>query len=72
MSKRKNPNDIPPDLQVWIDVRRRHHLSHAHVQMARELGICASTPARAIDVLAHDCSCDLLHGASFAPPGALG
>ena len=39
MSRRKNPNTIPPDLKIWIDVRRRHHLSHAHVQMARELGI---------------------------------
>ena len=39
MSKRKKPNTIPPDLQIWIEVRRRHHLSHAHVQMARELGM---------------------------------
>jgi hypothetical protein len=39
MSKRKSPNGIPPDLQIWIDVRRRHHLSHAHIQMARELGM---------------------------------
>jgi hypothetical protein len=29
----------PRQLQVWIDARRRHHLSHAHVQMARELGL---------------------------------
>ena len=36
MSKHNSPNAIPPDLQIWIDVRRRHHLSHAHVQMARE------------------------------------
>jgi hypothetical protein len=27
------------DLQVWVDARRRFHLSHAHVQMARELGL---------------------------------
>jgi len=26
-------------LQVWMDARTRHHLSHAHVQMARELGL---------------------------------
>jgi hypothetical protein len=39
MSKRDSANGLPPDLQVWIDVRRRHHLSHAHVQMARELGM---------------------------------
>jgi hypothetical protein len=32
-------NAIPADLQIWIDARRRHHLSHAHVQMARELGM---------------------------------
>ena len=25
--------------QVWIDARKRHKLSHAHIQMARELGI---------------------------------
>jgi hypothetical protein len=30
---------IPPDLQLWIDARKRFHLSHAHVQMARELGM---------------------------------
>ncbi|MBU4483827.1 hypothetical protein KKA47_00220, partial [bacterium] len=26
-------------LKVWIDARQRFHLSHAHVQMARELGM---------------------------------
>ena len=30
---------IPERLQVWIDARKRHHLSHAHIQMARELGL---------------------------------
>jgi hypothetical protein len=30
---------ISARLQVWIDARKRHHLSHAHVQMARELGM---------------------------------
>jgi hypothetical protein len=30
---------ISDKLQVWIDARKRHHLSHAHVQMARELGL---------------------------------
>jgi hypothetical protein len=30
---------IPARLQVWIDARKRHGLSHAHVQMARELGM---------------------------------
>lgn len=31
----------PEGLQVWIAARKRHHLSHAHVQMARELGMNA-------------------------------
>ena len=30
---------IPADLQFWIDARKRFHLSHAQVQMARELGL---------------------------------
>ena len=30
---------IPPDLQVWIDTRKRHRLSHVVIQMARELGM---------------------------------
>jgi hypothetical protein len=24
---------------MWIDVRKRYHLSHVHIQMARELGM---------------------------------
>ena len=32
-------NRIPDQLQVWIDARRRFHLSHAQVQMAREMGL---------------------------------
>lgn len=35
MTKRQ----IPSSLQPWIDARRRFNLSHAHVQMARELGM---------------------------------
>jgi hypothetical protein len=31
--------DAEQDLQDWIEARKRHHLSHAHVQMARELGM---------------------------------
>jgi hypothetical protein len=38
MSKHKR-KAIPPGLQAWIQARGRHHLSHAHVQMARELGM---------------------------------
>lgn len=29
---------VPANLQLWIDARKRHRLSHAQVQMARELG----------------------------------
>jgi hypothetical protein len=30
---------IPDKCQRWIEARKRHHLSHAHIQMARELGL---------------------------------
>jgi hypothetical protein len=30
---------LPPQVQAWIDARHRHRLSHAQVQMARELGL---------------------------------
>ena len=30
---------IPQDLAIWIEVRKRYRLSHAHIQMARELGM---------------------------------
>lgn len=30
---------LPPERQAWADARRRHRLSDAHVQMARELGL---------------------------------
>jgi hypothetical protein len=30
---------LSQNLQDWVDARRRHRLSHAHVQMARELGM---------------------------------
>src|SRR5262245_28892553 len=32
-------NHIDLNLQAWIEARKRHHLSHAQVQMARELGL---------------------------------
>ncbi len=35
----KSRKRIPGDLQKWIDARKRHKLSHAHIQMARELGM---------------------------------
>ena len=30
---------FPEKYQAWIDVRKRYHLSHTHIQMARELGM---------------------------------
>ena len=30
---------LPADLQDWVDARKRHRLSHAHVQMAQQLGM---------------------------------
>jgi len=30
---------IPQKLQPWLEARRRFKLSHAHIQMARELGL---------------------------------
>ncbi len=36
MAKKKK---IPDKYQVWIDARKRFRLSHAHIQMARELGM---------------------------------
>ena len=35
MAKKK----LSPKYQVWIDARKRFHLSHAHIQMAREIGL---------------------------------
>ncbi len=35
----KQTNTIPPKLQAWVVARKRHRLSHAHVQMAHELGM---------------------------------
>lgn len=30
---------IPQKLKPWIEARKKHHLSDAHIQMARELGL---------------------------------
>jgi hypothetical protein len=30
---------LDPKVEEWIVARKRHHLSHTHVQMARELGM---------------------------------
>ena len=37
MAKKQAP--IPIGLRPWIEARQRFRLSHAHVQMARELGL---------------------------------
>ncbi len=36
MAKKKK---IPEKYQRWIDARKRYHLSYAHIQMAKELGM---------------------------------
>ena len=52
MSKHKRKHQaVPPALQAWIQARGRHHLSHAHVQMARELGM---NPKRMGSIDNHD------------------
>ena len=33
----KIPESRPPQAQAWTEARQRYHLSHAQVQMAREL-----------------------------------
>ena len=45
---------VSQKLQPWIDARKRFRLSHAHVQMARELGVGKATVQRRLkSVLAH-------------------
>jgi hypothetical protein len=34
-----NHKQYSPKYQEWIDARKRHKLSHVHIQMARELGM---------------------------------
>ena len=36
MAKQKQ---LSPKNQIWIDARKKYKLSHAHIQMARELGL---------------------------------
>lgn len=35
----KKPKPLKPAMQAWIEARKRHRLTHAQVQMARELGL---------------------------------
>ncbi|MEE8584672.1 MAG: hypothetical protein V3T83_07460 [Acidobacteriota bacterium] len=37
--KKKKKSPIPPKLRPWAEAKRRHRLSQAHIQMARELGM---------------------------------
>ena len=39
MTRNRETRKPSPKLQQWIDARKRHHLSHAQVQMARELAM---------------------------------
>jgi hypothetical protein len=34
-----NEMKIPPKYQEWVYARNHYHLSHAHIQMAREMGL---------------------------------
>ncbi|MCF8304237.1 MAG: hypothetical protein K9I94_13255 [Bacteroidales bacterium] len=36
MAKKKK---YPEKHQQWIDARKKYHLSHAHIHMAKELGL---------------------------------
>ena len=36
---KKPKKNLSPKHQPWVDARNRFHLSHAHIQMARELGM---------------------------------
>lgn len=42
---------LPPALQPWVEARSRHRPSHAHVQMARELGL---NPRKLGSIANHD------------------
>ena len=35
----KKKKNLSPKYQPWVDARKKFHLSHAHIQMARELGL---------------------------------
>lgn len=35
----KPKKNLTPRFQQWVDARKRFRLSHAHIQMARELGM---------------------------------
>lgn len=35
----KSRTRLPNNLQIWVGARQRYHLTNAHIQMARELGL---------------------------------
>ena len=35
----KSQKALPPQVRAWVEARKRHRLSHAQVQIARELGL---------------------------------
>jgi hypothetical protein len=35
----KSQKALPPQARAWVEARKRYHLTHAQVQMARELGL---------------------------------
>ena len=47
-----NKAKVPEKYQVWINARKRYHLSHAHIQMARELGKTRPGNVKTIEQLA--------------------
>jgi hypothetical protein len=46
-----NKKRLTPRLQVWVDARNKFRLSHAHIQMARELGF---NPKKLGSIANHD------------------
>ncbi|MEI6175538.1 MAG: hypothetical protein WCS43_01485 [Verrucomicrobiota bacterium] len=42
---------LSPRYQVWVDARNKFRLSHAHIQMARELGL---NPKKLGSIANHD------------------
>jgi hypothetical protein len=48
----KSQKALPPQVRAWVEAGRRHRLSHAQVQMAREPGKARQDqqpPARAVE-----------------------
>jgi hypothetical protein len=39
MARAMAKKNLSPNYQVWVDARERFQLSHAHIQMARDVGL---------------------------------